>query len=123
MNYNAGSDNSVENAEQVIQTNYYGTKNMIKAMVPLMRPSEPGARIVNVSSKLGRLSGRRNVSGILSFLNFIHVFMLVTDFHGVEYYPYFYRKYSNIASLLYLVVTSICGVYTCAFFRGQTKTL
>ncbi|KAL1533267.1 alcohol dehydrogenase [Salvia divinorum] len=60
VNYNAGSDNSVERAEQVIQTNYFGTKNMIKAMIPLMRPSEPGARIVNVSSKLGRLSGRRN---------------------------------------------------------------
>ncbi|KAH6758667.1 Rossmann-fold superfamily protein [Perilla frutescens var. frutescens] len=60
VNYNAGSDNSVEHAEQVIRTNYFGTKNMIKAMIPLMRPSEPGARIVNVSSKLGRLNGRRN---------------------------------------------------------------
>ncbi|KAL0441749.1 UNVERIFIED_CONTAM: Carbonyl reductase [NADPH] 1 [Sesamum radiatum] len=60
VNYNAGSENSVENAEKVIATNYYGTKNMIKAMIPLMRPSDAGARIVNVSSKLGRLSGRRN---------------------------------------------------------------
>ncbi|KAL0342206.1 UNVERIFIED_CONTAM: (+)-neomenthol dehydrogenase [Sesamum calycinum] len=38
VNYNAGSENSVENAEKVIATNYYGTKNMIKAMIPLMRP-------------------------------------------------------------------------------------
>ncbi|KAL2242785.1 carbonyl reductase [NADPH] 1 [Sesamum indicum] len=60
VNYNAGSENSVENAEKVIATNYYGTKNMIKAMIPLMRPSDAGARIVNVSSKLGRLNGRRN---------------------------------------------------------------
>ncbi|GFQ07521.1 carbonyl reductase [NADPH] 1 [Phtheirospermum japonicum] len=56
-------DNSVEFAEKVISTNYFGTKNMIKAMIPLMRPSESGARIVNVSSRLGRLNGRRNRIG------------------------------------------------------------
>ncbi|KAE8693989.1 mitochondrial substrate carrier family protein [Hibiscus syriacus] len=60
VNYNLGYDNSVEFARQVIETNYYGTKNMIKAMIPVMRPSAVGARIVNVSSRLGRLNGRRN---------------------------------------------------------------
>ncbi|KAI3463519.1 hypothetical protein Pfo_020182 [Paulownia fortunei] len=63
VNFNAGSDNSVEFAEKVIATNYCGTKKMIKAMIPLMRPSESGARIVNVSSRLGRLNGRRNRIG------------------------------------------------------------
>ncbi|KAH7578494.1 hypothetical protein JRO89_XS01G0389000 [Xanthoceras sorbifolium] len=60
VNYNLGSDNSVEFAKQVITTNYYGTKNMITAMIPLMRPSTAGGRIVNVSSRLGRANGRRN---------------------------------------------------------------
>ncbi|KAK4374671.1 hypothetical protein RND71_005348 [Anisodus tanguticus] len=60
VNFNFGSDNSVEFAETVIQTNYFGTKSMIKAMIPLMRPSPFGARIVNVTSRLGRLNGRRN---------------------------------------------------------------
>ncbi|KAL4353792.1 hypothetical protein GQ457_06G036280 [Hibiscus cannabinus] len=60
VNYNLGYDNSVEFARRVIETNYYGTKNMIKAMIPVMRPSAVGARIVNVSSRLGRLNGRRN---------------------------------------------------------------
>ncbi|KAL6559740.1 hypothetical protein OROGR_004857 [Orobanche gracilis] len=60
VNFNAGSDNSVEYAEKVIGTNYFGTKSMIKAMIPLFRPSDAGARIVNVSSRLGRLNGRRN---------------------------------------------------------------
>ncbi|XP_074324618.1 uncharacterized protein LOC141661493 [Apium graveolens] len=59
-NYNCGSENSVEHAEQVIQTNYYGTKNVTQAMVPIMRHSDVGARIVNVSSKLGKLHSRRN---------------------------------------------------------------
>ncbi|GLT39910.1 hypothetical protein SLA2020_140760 [Shorea laevis] len=60
VNYNLGADNSVEFAKQTIHTNYYGTKNMIKAMIPLMRSSATGARIVNVSSRLGKLNGRRN---------------------------------------------------------------
>lgn len=63
VNFNVGSENSVEHAEQVIRTNYYGTKSVIKAMLPLMRPSKAGARIVNVSSRLGRLNGKRNRIG------------------------------------------------------------
>ncbi|KAA0057722.1 short-chain dehydrogenase/reductase family protein [Cucumis melo var. makuwa] len=60
VNFNLGSSNSVEFAQMVIATNYYGTKNMIQAMIPLMKPSSAGARIVNVSSRLGKLNGRRN---------------------------------------------------------------
>ena len=36
-------------------------KNVTQSLIPLMRPSAVGARIVNVSSRLGRLNGRRNV--------------------------------------------------------------
>lgn len=60
VNFNLGSENSVEHARKVVETNYFGTKNMIQAMIPLMKPSTAGARIVNVSSRLGRLNGRRN---------------------------------------------------------------
>ncbi|MED6148318.1 hypothetical protein PIB30_052044 [Stylosanthes scabra] len=60
VNFNHGSDNSVENARKVIDTNYYGTKSMIEAMIPLMKASSAGGRIVNVSSRLGRLNGKRN---------------------------------------------------------------
>ncbi|KAI4341326.1 hypothetical protein MLD38_026060 [Melastoma candidum] len=60
VNFNFGSENSVENARTVVATNYYGIKNITNAMIPLMRPSAAGARIVNVSSRLGRLNGRRN---------------------------------------------------------------
>ncbi|KAJ8553526.1 hypothetical protein K7X08_024204 [Anisodus acutangulus] len=60
VNFNFGKDNSVEYAEMVIQTNYFGTKNMIKALIPLMRPSPAGARIVSVTSRLGRLNSKRN---------------------------------------------------------------
>ncbi|KAI3512763.1 hypothetical protein L1887_20082 [Cichorium endivia] len=60
ISYNTGSENSVDFAEKVINTNYVGTKNMTKALLPLMKPSPEGARIVMVSSRLGRLNGRRN---------------------------------------------------------------
>ncbi|KAJ8536125.1 hypothetical protein K7X08_034526 [Anisodus acutangulus] len=60
VNFNFGKDNSVEYAEMVIQTNYFGTKNMIQALIPLMRPSPVGARIVSVTSRLGRLNSKRN---------------------------------------------------------------
>ncbi|KAL3512051.1 hypothetical protein ACH5RR_024768 [Cinchona calisaya] len=60
INFNVGSENSIESAEKVIETNYFGTKNMIKVLIPLMRPSASGARIVSVTSRLGRLNGKRN---------------------------------------------------------------
>ncbi|GJU54485.1 carbonyl reductase [NADPH] 1-like protein [Tanacetum coccineum] len=60
FNHNVGSENSVEFADKVIKTNYNGTKNMVKAAIPLMKPNAAGARIVNVSSRLGRLNGRKN---------------------------------------------------------------
>ncbi|KAL5724505.1 alcohol dehydrogenase [Ranunculus cassubicifolius] len=63
VNFNIGSENSTEYAETVIETNYYGTKRMIEAMIPLMKPSPCGSRIVNVSSRLGKLNGRRNRLG------------------------------------------------------------
>lgn len=65
FNHNVGSENSVELAEKVISINYTGTKNMVKAAIPLMKPNAAGARIVTVSSRLGRLNGRKNVSIIL----------------------------------------------------------
>ncbi|KAJ4757712.1 NAD(P)-binding Rossmann-fold superfamily protein [Rhynchospora pubera] len=63
VNFNGGADNSVEFAETVIKTNYYGTKRIIDTMLPMMRPSSFGARIVNVSSRLGRANGRKNKIG------------------------------------------------------------
>lgn len=89
VNYNVGSENSVELAEQVITTNYIGTKNITEAMIPLMKPSPSGARIVNVSSRLGRLNGRRNRIGDVSLreqlsnidtLNEVHIDNAVNSF-------------------------------------------
>ena len=42
-------------AKAGIQTNYYGTKNVTEALLPLLQASSDG-RIVNVSSDFGLLS-------------------------------------------------------------------
>ncbi|KAL2511417.1 (+)-neomenthol dehydrogenase [Abeliophyllum distichum] len=46
-------------AEQCLQTNYYGTKRMIEAFIPLLRLSD-SPRIVNVSSYMGKLKFQSN---------------------------------------------------------------
>lgn len=68
VNFNIGSDNSMEFAEKVIATNYFGTKRMIETVIPIMKPSASGARILNVSSRLGRVNGRRNRLGDATLL-------------------------------------------------------
>ncbi|CAN1138567.1 (+)-neomenthol dehydrogenase [Linum perenne] len=60
VNFNMGSENSVESARMVIDTNYYALKNMTKSMIPLIRSSNAGGRVVNVSSRLGKVNGKRN---------------------------------------------------------------
>lgn len=53
-------DNSVEHAETVINTNYCATKSLTEALLPLFRPSPAGARILNLSSRLGLLNKLEN---------------------------------------------------------------
>lgn len=66
VNYNIGTNNSVEFSHMVISTNYYGTKNIINAMIPLLRLASHGARIVNVTSRLGRVKGKHSVRTYIS---------------------------------------------------------
>ena len=43
-----------DSANEGVQTNYYGTKHVIQALLPLLKAS-PDARIINVSSGFGLL--------------------------------------------------------------------
>jgi NAD(P)-dependent dehydrogenase (short-subunit alcohol dehydrogenase family) len=54
-----------ETAKECLGTNYYGTKRITKALIPLLKPSTAEARIVNVSSVLGLLK----VQAINSFFS------------------------------------------------------
>ncbi|CAM6085768.1 unnamed protein product [Calypogeia fissa] len=44
-----------EDAVEIFETNYYGVKRVINALLPLMRESWNGARIINVSSQAASL--------------------------------------------------------------------
>ena len=55
---NAGvlnNGSTYENAKLVMETNYHGVKRVTKALLPYMRASSMGSRIINVSSELGQL--------------------------------------------------------------------
>ncbi|KAF8704253.1 hypothetical protein HU200_031752 [Digitaria exilis] len=54
--------NSVEHAETVLRTNFYGAKMLTEALLPLFRQSPATSRILNISSQLGLLNKVRDPS-------------------------------------------------------------
>ncbi|KAA8527240.1 hypothetical protein F0562_034663 [Nyssa sinensis] len=60
VSFNDIHENSVEHAETVINTNFYGPKLLIEALLPTFRRSASMSRILNISSRLGSLSKLRN---------------------------------------------------------------
>ncbi len=49
-------DTTFENVKPVLDTNYFGVKNVTKALLPLFHDDAPGgARVVVVASTLGQL--------------------------------------------------------------------
>uniref|UniRef100_J3KUH7 Uncharacterized protein n=1 Tax=Oryza brachyantha TaxID=4533 RepID=J3KUH7_ORYBR len=56
VSFNEIDTNSVENAETVLRTNFYGAKMLIEALLPLFRRSAASSRILNISSQLGLLN-------------------------------------------------------------------
>ncbi|ERN20251.1 hypothetical protein AMTRI_Chr06g200990 [Amborella trichopoda] len=56
VSFNALHENSVEHAETVLRTNFYGPKLLTDALLPLFRQSPSKSRILNVSSRLGSLN-------------------------------------------------------------------
>ncbi|XP_006342322.1 (+)-neomenthol dehydrogenase [Solanum tuberosum] len=60
VSFNDIEENSVEHAETVICTNFYGPKRLIQQLWPTFRCSSTVTRILNISSRLGLLSKLRN---------------------------------------------------------------
>ncbi|KAF6164658.1 hypothetical protein GIB67_032886 [Kingdonia uniflora] len=56
VSFNEINENSVEHAETVIKTNFYGPKLLTEALLPLFRRSETISRVFNISSRLGLLN-------------------------------------------------------------------
>ncbi|KAK3015585.1 hypothetical protein RJ639_007394 [Escallonia herrerae] len=55
VSFNDIHENSVEHAETVIKTNFYGSKLLIETLLPFFRRSDSISRILNISSRLGLL--------------------------------------------------------------------
>ncbi|KAM7460904.1 hypothetical protein LguiA_029025 [Lonicera macranthoides] len=60
VSFNEINENSVEHAEIVIKTNFYGSKLLIESLLPLFRFSPSSSRILNISSRLGLLNKLKN---------------------------------------------------------------
>ncbi|KAI7728913.1 hypothetical protein M8C21_016434 [Ambrosia artemisiifolia] len=60
VSFNAMGENSMDKADTVIKTNYYGSKRFTEAMLPLFRRSASMSRILNISSRLGTLDKLKN---------------------------------------------------------------
>uniref|UniRef100_A0A0E0KSB2 Short-chain dehydrogenase/reductase n=1 Tax=Oryza punctata TaxID=4537 RepID=A0A0E0KSB2_ORYPU len=56
VSFNEIDTNSVEHAETVLRTNFYGAKMLTEALLPLFRRSPATSRILNISSQLGLLN-------------------------------------------------------------------
>jgi len=56
VSFNEIDTNSVEHAETVLRTNFYGAKMLTEALLPLFRQSSATSRILNISSQLGLLN-------------------------------------------------------------------
>ncbi|KAJ0035690.1 hypothetical protein Pint_26169 [Pistacia integerrima] len=56
VSFNDIGENSVEYAEIVMKTNFYGAKLLTESLLPFFRLSPSKARILNISSRLGSLS-------------------------------------------------------------------
>jgi carbonyl reductase 1 len=65
VSFNEIDTNSVEHAETVLRTNFYGAKMLTEALLPLFRRSPATSRILNISSQLGLL----NVSAQMDIYN------------------------------------------------------
>ncbi|KAK3144368.1 hypothetical protein QOZ80_4AG0312080 [Eleusine coracana subsp. coracana] len=62
VSFNEIDTNSVEHAETVLRTNFYGAKMLTEALLPLFRQSPATSRILNISSQLGLLNKLRDPS-------------------------------------------------------------
>ncbi|KAG6470120.1 hypothetical protein ZIOFF_071174 [Zingiber officinale] len=58
VSFNDVYSNSIEHAQTVIDTNFYGAKRLTEALLPVFRRSATVSRILNISSQLGLLNVR-----------------------------------------------------------------
>jgi (+)-neomenthol dehydrogenase len=68
---------TVDGAKEGVKTDYYGTKHVIEALLPLLQSSSDG-RLVNVSSDAGLLTASSDHQScyIVMHQNFPHILLL-----------------------------------------------
>lgn len=67
-----------EQAQECVETNYYGPKRMVEALITLLQLSD-SPRIVNVSSSAGRLKVSANIKYILMMIIYYLLQMILLE--------------------------------------------
>jgi len=81
----AGAEISSDNAEWIVGTNYGGTKIVTEGLLPLLRASPAGARIVNTTSRAGLYERVQDEALLKTFRDEDHYTKEVADTLAAEY--------------------------------------
>jgi len=59
---------SLENAKLVLGTNYFAVKNVTKSLLPILRNTPNGARVIVVASRTGQFKVTKMLDNLVSML-------------------------------------------------------
>jgi carbonyl reductase 1 len=80
-----GKGVSSENAKLVLGTNYFAVKNVTKSLVPILRNTPSGARVIVVASRTGQFKAMENKEYLKPLLDREHITEAMVDSFANKY--------------------------------------
>ncbi|CAM6050131.1 unnamed protein product [Sphagnum compactum] len=80
-----GKGVSLENAKLVLGTNYFAVKNVTKSLLPILRNTPSGARVIVVASRTGQFKAMENKDYLKPLLDREHITEAMVDSFANKY--------------------------------------
>ncbi|CAK9873530.1 unnamed protein product [Sphagnum jensenii] len=80
-----GKGVSLENAKLVLGTNYFAVKNVTKSLLPILRDTPNGARVIVVASRTGQFKAMENKDYLKPLLDREHITEAMVDSFANKY--------------------------------------
>ncbi|CAM6055915.1 unnamed protein product [Sphagnum tenellum] len=80
-----GKGVSLENAKLVLGTNYFAVKNVTKSLLPILRDTPNGARVIVVASRTGQFKAMENKEYLKPLLDREHITEAMVDSFADKY--------------------------------------
>lgn len=80
-----GKGVSLENAKLVLGTNYFAVKNVTKSLLPILRDTPNGARVIVVASRTGQFKAMENKEYLKPLLDREHITEAMVDSFANKY--------------------------------------